>query len=164
MPEVPTFYSRSRWRQRGTVTIEFMVVAPILLLLLLGISEFGHALYQSNTLTKSVRDGARYLSSVANGGSGGSSVIEAIDATETVNLVVYGNTAGGGSPVVPGLTASHISLSCLGCATTGSPDHVVVRAQWPYQSILGGSLPTFGFGADLPLGFTVTTSATMRVL
>ena len=51
--------SNSPYRQRGIMSVEFIIVAPFLMLLMLGISEFGHALYQYNTLTKSVRDGAR---------------------------------------------------------------------------------------------------------
>lgn len=47
---------------RGIATLEFVLVAPILLLLLLGIAELGRALYQYNTLSKAVRGATRYYS------------------------------------------------------------------------------------------------------
>jgi len=151
--------------QRGTMTVEFVIVAPILLLLMLAIAEFGHALYQYNALTKSVRDGARYLSKNATIGNTNSILIQAADTTETENLVVYGNIAGNGTPKLPGLTASDITISCLGGGTfCPGVEHVVVTAQYAYQSILGATFPMFGYGPDLSLGLTLNTSVTMRAL
>lgn len=49
---------------RGAVLIEFTIIFPILLLLVLGITELGRALYQKNTLTKAVEVGARYMARV----------------------------------------------------------------------------------------------------
>lgn len=166
MHRIMTNCSNRRCRQRGTMTIEFIIVAPILLLLLMAISEFGHALYQYNGLTKSVRDGARYLAAnAATVGSTGTIVIDGDDTTETENLVVYGNTAGTGSPKLPGLAASQVTVTCLGGGTAcPGVEHIVVAVQYPYQSILGAALPMFGFGPDLSLGLTLNTSVTMRVL
>jgi len=155
----------NRARQRGAIMIEFVIVAPFLLLLLLAISEFGHALYQYNALTKAVRDGGRYLSEHAMLGITGSIVISASDIIETQNLVVYGNTGGNGTPKLPGLAVSQVSASCLGGGTLcPGVEHVVVSAQYPYQSIMAAALPMFGFGGDLSLGITLNTSVTMRAL
>jgi Flp pilus assembly protein TadG len=157
--------SNSRYRQRGIMTVEFILVAPFLMLLLVAISEFGHALYQYNTLTKSVRDGARYLAANAVVGSTSTIVIDSTDITETANLVVYGNTAGSGSPKLPGLSVSDITISCLGGGTAcPGVDHVVVAAHYPYQSIMGATLAMFGYGADRSLGLTLTSTVTMRAL
>ena len=164
MPDM-TRTSNSYYRQRGIMTVEFIIVAPILLLFLLGISEFGHALYQYNTLTKSVRDGARYLAANAVVGSTSTIVIDSTDISETENLVVYGNTAGSGSPKLPGLSAGDITVSCLGGGTAcPGVEHVVVAAQYPYRSIMGATLAMFGYGADLSLGITLTSTMTMRAL
>lgn len=158
-------FLHKRARQHGVVMIEFMIVAPLLLLLMLAIAEFGHALYQYNALTKSVRDGARYLSEHAMLGITGSIAISASDIIETQNLVVYGNTAGNGTPKLPGLAVSQVTASCLGGGSLcPGVEHVVVAAQYPYQSILGASFPLLGYGADLSLGFTLNTSVTMRAL
>jgi hypothetical protein len=145
--------------------VEFMITAPFLLLLLLAISEFGHALYQYNALTKSVRDGGRHLSEIAFKGITGSIVMSPEEISETQNLVVYGNEGGNGNPLLPGLDPSQITVSCLGGGTScPGVEHVVVSAQYPYQSILGASLPLFGYGGDVSLGLTLNTSVTMRAI
>lgn len=56
-------------RQRGAVIVEFALVLIPLLTMAFGISEFGRALYQYNTLAKATRDAARYLSTQAPGNS-----------------------------------------------------------------------------------------------
>jgi Flp pilus assembly protein TadG len=42
--------------------VEFAIVLPVLLLLILGIVDFGRALYTKNNLTAAVREGARFAS------------------------------------------------------------------------------------------------------
>lgn len=52
----------SGMRTRGVALVEFALVLPLLLVVSLLVTELGRALYQYNTLTKAVRDAARYLS------------------------------------------------------------------------------------------------------
>ena len=87
-----------RLKHSGVALVEFALILPLLLLLTFITTEYSRALFQYNILTKSVRDAARYLS-VYNPG----------DATKfpiAKNLVVYGNPAGTGTPLVIGLTTS----------------------------------------------------------
>ena len=49
-------------QQHGQSVLEFAMVLPLMLLIVFGIIEFGRAYYQYNTLTKAIRDGARYMS------------------------------------------------------------------------------------------------------
>src|SRR5688500_11611226 len=85
-------------RQHGVALVEFALILPLLLLLTFITTEFGRAMYQYNTLAKSVRDSARYLSMQTPG----------TKMTEARNLVVYGNTAGTGTPLALGLTMAHV--------------------------------------------------------
>ena len=85
-------------RQKGVALVEFALILPFLLLLTMITIEFGRAMYQYNTLTKSVRDAVRYLSLQTPG----------THLTEARNLMVYGNTAGTGTPLAQGLTTSHV--------------------------------------------------------
>ena len=165
MHKTMTNHSCSHHRQRGIMTVEFIIMAPLLMLLMVAISEFGHAFYQYNTLTKSVRDGARYLAANAVVGNTSTIVIDSTDIAATGNLVVYGNTAGTGSPKLPGLSTSDITVSCLGGGTAcPGVEHIVVAAQYPYRSIMGATLAMFGYGADLSLGITMASTMTMRAL
>ncbi|SFC26594.1 TadE-like protein [Polaromonas sp. OV174] len=85
-------------RQKGVALVEFALILPFLLLLSMITTEFGRAMYQYDTLTKSVRDAARYLSLQTPG----------TKIPEARNLLVYGNLAGTGTPLALGLTTSHV--------------------------------------------------------
>jgi Flp pilus assembly protein TadG len=152
-------------QQRGFAIVEFLIILPLLLLLLLGTAEFGRTLYQYNTLTKAVRDGARYLATNAPLGSTNSIVIDATDQAETENLVVYGNSLGAGAPLLPGLTTADVTVGCMGggMSCTGV-EHIVVTARYAYQPMIGVALPAFGLGSDISLNYTLSSTVTMRVM
>jgi hypothetical protein len=54
----------------------------------------------------------------------------------------------------------------LGDVTAAAPDarNIEISAQYIYQPILGSVLRPIGFGSDIPLTFTLTATATMRIL
>ncbi|NKB99032.1 MAG: hypothetical protein GKR90_11155 [Pseudomonadales bacterium] len=82
---------------RGLAMVEFVITVPVLLLLLFATLELSRAFMQYNALTKSVRDGVRFLASNAIGGSTGVININAQTQNQVANLVVYGNSAGSGA-------------------------------------------------------------------
>ena len=87
-------------RQRGVAIVEFALILPFLLLLTFITTEFGRAIWQYNTLAKSVRDSARYLSLQTPNAP--------IAIAKARNLTVYGNLAGTGTPLALGLSTSHV--------------------------------------------------------
>jgi Flp pilus assembly protein TadG len=139
--------------------IEMVAVTPLLLLLLLGISELGKALVQYNTLNKSVREAAREVARYALLGTTGTVSLTDDLKAEGRNLVVYGNVAGTGEPRLPALSASHVSVDHAG------DNQVLIRVNYPYTPIFGPVLESFGFG-DGPStsGITLTASVVMRAL
>lgn len=146
---------RSKYHQRGVAAIEMAIATPLLALLMLASAELGRAFFQYNTLTKAVRDGARYVSENALNPAG---VINLDDATlPTQNLVVYGNTQGTGDTLLPALETSQISV-------TQSGNNVIVTANYAYQPIVGVTLPSFGYGSDHDLSFQLQASTSMRAL
>jgi Flp pilus assembly protein TadG len=96
----------SQIKQKGTSTVEFAIMLPLLLLLIVMVAEFGIQFYRLNAVTKSVQIAARYLSDVSVNKSN-----TATDKTNAQNLAVYGNTAGTGTPVVPGLAPNNILIT-----------------------------------------------------
>jgi hypothetical protein len=92
-------------KQKGVAIVEFALILPFLLLLSFTAAEFGRAIWQYNTLTKSVRDAVRYLSIQTPG----------TKIPEARNLMVYGSTSDTGQPLAPGLNLDHVR------PTTGSP-------------------------------------------
>jgi Flp pilus assembly protein TadG len=100
-----------RKMQRGVAIVEFALILPFLLLLTFLTTEFGRAIWQYNTLTKSVRDAARYLSVQTPG----------THITEARNLMVYGNPAGTGNPLALGLSLTNVPAgTCCTWQTAGS--------------------------------------------
>ena len=85
-------------RQRGVAIVEFALILPLMLLMTFIVTEYSRALYQYNTLTKSVRDAARFLSMQSPGS----------EMAKAKNLVVYGNPAGTGTPLALGLATSNV--------------------------------------------------------
>ena len=86
-------------RQKGTAIVEFALILPLLLLLTMITTEFGRAIYQYNTIVKSLRNTTRYLSLQTPN----------TKITEAKNLVVFGNIAGTGPALVPGLTLAQVA-------------------------------------------------------
>jgi len=50
---------RSAGREDGVIVVEFVILLPLFLLILVGIMEFGHIFYVRHTLTNASREGAR---------------------------------------------------------------------------------------------------------
>jgi Flp pilus assembly protein TadG len=140
--------------------VEYLLVAPLVLLLIIATAEVGRGFLQYNTLTKTVRDGARYAAELAttSGGTTGVTNIDAPQRTAVQNLTAYGNTAGVGNSILPGLTAGDITV--VGSASGGVVD---VTATYAYTPIFSG-LPMFGYGADIVPNFTFQVNVTMRAL
>lgn len=147
-----------RLKQAGVATIEMVIVTPVLLLLMLGVSELGKAFVQQNMLNKSVRDAARQVSSFALLGTTGTVLITADLVADARNLVVFGNIAGVGNPQLAGLAVNHVTVSDAG------NNLIMVRADYPYIPIVGPVLETFGIGTGPNLAITLTASVRMRAL
>lgn len=138
--------------------MEFAIVLPVILLLMLGVMELGRVLVQYNTLTKALHDGARHAAAYALLGDSGTIAIDSQLASEVRNLVVYGNTAGTGDPLLDGLTTGQVSVAQDGTL------QVRVDVAYPYVPALGPTLPNFGLGSSTSMSFTMQASLRMRAL
>jgi len=148
--------NRFRRDDRGVQLVELAIVLPILMMLFAGVAEFGRYFYEYTTVAKGARVGARYLAA------------KAVKSTSTnwqanaKNLVVYGNTAGTGSPILTGLSTANVTVEYQG-GTAGVPDLVKV-------SIVNYKhTPVFDLGkmlniSSLSLNVDVKPSVTMHYL
>ena len=108
--------SRRGFRMRGAAAVELALTMVPLLALTFGVTEYGRAIYTYNAIDKSTRDAARHMTSPNPNRN-----------TEAINLAVYGNIAGTGYPIAPGLAGSNVVIcdptSCAGthaAVATGS--------------------------------------------
>ena len=128
--------------QRGQTLVEFALAALLFLTLILGIVEFGRALWTWNTIVEATRAGARYA------------VVETPTAANVKNYVVYYNAAGTGDPVLPGLTTSNVTVSFLkndGTAATQTPPYDSDQVQVGITGYTFNFLvPLFGSGITMP--------------
>lgn len=109
---------------RGAVALEFALVLPLLVMLLLGIVTFGLAYSDHVALTNAVREGARFGAATDNVSSWGSSVAQrTVDVydnadnpltTASVCAVLYSNVSTQTPPIQP------VAASDPSCETGGT--------------------------------------------
>lgn len=153
---------RFRRDEQGVQLVEIAIVIPILFMLFGAVAEFGRYFYEYTTLAKAARVGGRFMASK----SYKSASTDWQSAAK--KLVVYGNTAGTGSPVLPGLELDNVDLIFEGGTydegtNTGVPLTVTV------QIIDYKHEPIFDLGKltkvkGLSLNVDVKPSITMRYM
>jgi len=97
---------RNRLRsRRGNAMVEFALSACVLFPLFIGTFQYGYTFYVYNLLCAHMRGGARYASLKTFQASHS-------DAWKTAvkNMILYGNSAGTGAMIQPGLTAAQIDV------------------------------------------------------
>jgi Flp pilus assembly protein TadG len=148
--------------EQGVQLVELAIVIPVLLILFAATAEFGRYFYEYTTLAKAARTGTRYLIT---------SKVNCFEANQAKNLVVYGNTAGTGAPLIEGLTTDNVTVSpnsnlsdvCAGGAIPGVPQTMTIRITgFKHQSLfnLGALMNNGTFSLDVD----VKPSVTMRYL
>lgn len=121
--------SRGETGERGAVAVEFALIFPVLIVILLGIVEFGSVLNAQLLVTAAAREGARTMSL---SGSPAQAQAAALDAA---------------TGLAPALTTADVTISSPSC-TAGADVTVTVSYAKP-------SLTGF-FGASMPLTGTAT--------
>lgn len=97
---------------KGAVTVELAIMITLLIVMAVGIAEFGRAFYEYNTVTKAVRDGVRLLSQHDSTDANYSTYV-----AEAECLVVYGTTDCSGTELLPGLSTDMVSASTITTTT-----------------------------------------------
>ena len=117
-------------RRRGQALVEFALIAPILILLIMGIVEFGRIFSAQQTVTNASREGAR------------TGILPNSSTTDVSNTVSsFMSTAG--------LTATP-TVTCTNVGTTvqsGAPTSVTVSYTLPI--LTGTIIPGIGESIDL---------------
>ena len=136
------FNKSSRSGPRGQELVEFAVMLPLLLIILIGVIDLGRVFHASITIANATRTGARYATSYGFESIGGGismdhAAIGARAQTEAQNS---------------GLILDTVSVNCPGGCVHGGP--VVVTATHNF---------TFLFNAFIGSGLTLNHSVEMRI-
>lgn len=120
----------SRDSERGAAAVEFAILLPLLLMLVLGTIEFGRAYNAQITLTNAARDGVRVM---------------AINNDPTAAKTAAKNAAASVSTTIP---TSDITLSTSTCSTG---NQVTLTIKYTLSTITGiaGPFPMTGKGVML---------------
>lgn len=86
--------------ERGSTLVEFAIGITVFMTAMFAVLEFGRALWVHNALSDAARRGARYATLHTAG---------SID--EVKNVVVYGDPAGGGQPMLNNLTTANVQVT-----------------------------------------------------
>jgi Flp pilus assembly protein TadG len=152
-------FPSSARRQRGIAAVELGILLTLLTTMVFGITEFGRAMYQYDTLTKSARAASRFLS-----------VYDASDAvvrTRAACIAVFGTPGCTGAPLIPNLTTANVQAldpttdaTLQGVAVfggVGTMDMVQVTISgYQFVSLVPFVVPNMAFGpivARMPQSF-----------
>ena len=80
--------------EHGAIAVEFAIILPVLLLLVFGIIDFGHAWFMRHVLQNSCREGARYATRYQTD-AGGNRVLPK-DLTPSIENYILNTTAENG--------------------------------------------------------------------
>ena len=141
--------------ERGVQLVELAIVLPIFILLFAATAEFGRYFYEYTTLAKAARVGTRYLATAC---------VKTTEDTNAKNIVVFGNAAGTGAPILTGLSStSNVTITRSGGVPTSLPQTVTVQiTSFKHQPIfdLGKLTKT----PALSMNIDIKPSVTMRYL
>ncbi len=135
--------------ERGAALVEFALVLPLLLVLLLGMLEFGKAYNYWIDTTHLANQGARWA--VVNRNPGAGTLQQYIQGqANTVEL------RDGGTPSIPAGDEAEVCISFpLGSANVGDPVRVTVSATYHWLPFIGDRISA--------TSVTISGSATMRL-
>lgn len=154
--------------------VEMAILIALLVVLFIGITEIGRALFFQHKLTKSAESGVRYLARAWDAvdtndctQSGG----WAAGAAGAANLAATGTADGSGEPIIPGFVAGNVAASALSRDVVDVGTVCVVRVDIavPYDAMFfgfgsgggGGFLPPIVLGGD-GAGWTLTAASEER--
>lgn len=120
----------SRKSERGAVAVEFALLAPILIMIMLGVMEFGRAYNAQVTLTNAARESARSM---------------AINNSQTDARTAAKNAA---TQISPALADSSIVFSAPSC-TEGSQMTVTINYSLSTMTGIAGPFGMTGTGTML---------------
>lgn len=131
--------------ERGAALVEFAIVATVFMSVMFGVIEFGRLFWTHNALRDAARQGVRYASVRRNDAAG-------IQAAK--NVAVYGDPAGGTTPIVSGLSTSNVQIdyeNYHGLQLSSRASVQINNFQFQFSvPLLGGTMTMPAYRTSLP--------------
>lgn len=146
-------FRRRERGERGAAALEFALIAPLLLTLVLGIIQYGYVLSFRQALSQSATEGAR-SAAVTLGTPGGTEQADAARDALDEALGSYGITCVGTTLMRGGSAVGTCDVTVAACSNNASRECASVSVEYDYRD--HPLLPTPGFGFAMPdaLGYT----------
>jgi hypothetical protein len=125
---------RIKNNERGSTLVEFAIGVTVFVTVMFAVLEFGRALWVHNALSDAARRGARYAVLHSAG-----------SAAEVKNIVVYGNAAGTGQPMVNDLTTGNVDVVYNNFGHNDGTVSVSIK-EYQFQLVI----PIFGTTITMP--------------
>lgn len=135
--------ARLRSNDRGAAAVEFALVAPILLLLVFGLIDFGRMLNAKISITEAAREGAR------------AAAIERTSTSIDSRVALATSGIGGGGAAVESYTL------CKANPAVGDDGKVTVKYKFQYITPVGAIAGLFGSGGSSWGDFDMRSSGVM---
>jgi len=133
---------RIKNNERGSTLVEFAIGVTVFVTVMFAVLEFGRALWVHNALSDAARRGARYA------------VLHSAGSADQVkNIVVYGNDAGTGQPMLNNLTPANVNVVYNNFGLNDGTVSVSITG-YQFQFVI----PVVGTTITMP-GYTTTLSA-----
>ena len=133
---------RKKNNERGSTLVEFAIGVTVFVTVMFAVLEFGRALWAHNALADAARRGARYAVLHSSGSS-----------AEVKNIVVYGNAAGTGQPILNDLSTGNVDVVYNNFGLNDGTVSVSITG-YQFQFVI----PIIGTTITMP-GYTTTLSA-----
>lgn len=131
-----------RNNERGSTLVEFAIGVTVFVTAMFAVLEFSRALWVHNALADAARRGARYAVLHA-----------ATEEAQVKNVVVFGNSAGSGNPMLSDLSAENVEVTYT---NFGLNDGTVTVSITDYEFEL--VLPLLGTTITMPSYSTTLTA------
>ena len=128
--------------ERGSTLVEFAIGVTVFVTAMFAVLEFSRALWVHNALADAARRGARYA------------VLHAeTDEAQVKNVVVFGNSAGSGNPMLSDLSAENVDVTYTNFGLNDGTVTVSIT-DYDFEFVL----PFLGTSITMP-GYSTTLTA-----
>src|SRR5437899_1985046 len=158
---------RDRKHEAGQALFEFGITLPILMALVLGVIEFGYALFQVQLVTSMAREGSNLIARQvtiddAEAALGAMSGLVRFDANSTVILSVVRLGVGGANNNVPVIIQRHSVGRVAASSVLGDPPQSAYQGPPDYNAINPND-NSIRVSGVLPNGLTLTPGESVYV-